>query len=275
MGNPTENPTEAEGEEPPKSSQCADDPAVRRLEAEVEKDAEQMARDAEKFEHDKRELERLRHAEITFFVDGEEYKTHQREWTPNAIIRDFGERNPATHYLVEITRGGRESFQGKGDTPICLHEGERFQIISTGPTPVSDKVIKTGVESFVEGLQSLGFKPDLVPGTTDHVRFDYVVQSGSHADKTVRLGFIVPPNFPLSPPGGPHVSPHFHRINASGVHPTGHIHEQHSARFAAADGKAWQYWSRPFNSPSNDEWGKTKKTVAVYMSHIWRLWDSQ
>jgi hypothetical protein len=75
--------------------------------------------------------------EIHFFVDGEPYETDRPEWTPNEIIRKFGEKDPATHYLVRIEGHHRHSYEGKGDTPIEIHEGERFQIVSKGPTPVS------------------------------------------------------------------------------------------------------------------------------------------
>jgi len=75
--------------------------------------------------------------EIHFFVDGEPYETDRREWTPNEIIRKFGEKDPATHYLVRIEGHHRHSYEGKGNVPIEIHEGERFQIVSTGPTPVS------------------------------------------------------------------------------------------------------------------------------------------
>lgn len=75
--------------------------------------------------------------EIHFFVDGEPFETVQREWTPNAIIRKFGEKDPATHYLVRIEGQHRQSYEGKGEDPIEIHNGERFQIVSTGPTPVS------------------------------------------------------------------------------------------------------------------------------------------
>ena len=78
-----------------------------------------------------------RHHEIHFFVDGEPLETDQREWTPNAIIRKFGEKDPATNYLVRIERHHSHSYQGKGEVPIKIHNGERFQIVSTGPTPVS------------------------------------------------------------------------------------------------------------------------------------------
>jgi hypothetical protein len=75
--------------------------------------------------------------EIHFFVDGEPHETARREWTPTEIIKKFGEKDPATHYLVRIEGHQRHSYEGKGNVPIEIHEGERFQIVSTGPTPVS------------------------------------------------------------------------------------------------------------------------------------------
>jgi len=75
------------------------------------------------------------HHEIHFFVDGEPFETDRRDWTPNEIIKTFGDKDPATHYLVRIE--GHISYQGKGNEPIEIHDGEKFQIVLTGPTPVS------------------------------------------------------------------------------------------------------------------------------------------
>ena len=75
--------------------------------------------------------------EIHFTVDGEPYETLERELTPNDILTKFAEKDPATNYLVQIQGQHRISYQGKGDEPIKMHEGMRFQVISTGPTPVS------------------------------------------------------------------------------------------------------------------------------------------
>jgi len=75
--------------------------------------------------------------EIHFSVDGERYETRERELTPNEIIRRFAQKDPATHYLVQIEGHRRISYEGKGDEPIKMHDGMRFQVISTGPTPVS------------------------------------------------------------------------------------------------------------------------------------------
>ena len=71
--------------------------------------------------------------EIHFKVDGEFFETTKRELTPNEIIKDFAHKDPATHYLVQIEGHHRESFQGKGDVPIKMHDGMKFQVISTGP----------------------------------------------------------------------------------------------------------------------------------------------
>jgi hypothetical protein len=78
------------------------------------------------------------HREIHFAVDGEPYETEKREWTPNQIIAEFGHKDPKTHYLVRLERHHPPiSYQGQGDELIEMHDGMRFQIISTGPTPVS------------------------------------------------------------------------------------------------------------------------------------------
>jgi hypothetical protein len=76
--------------------------------------------------------------EIRFTVDGEPYKTERREMAPDEIIREFGGKDPATNYLVQIEGNHKVSYQGKGSVPIKLHNNMKFQIISTGPTPVSE-----------------------------------------------------------------------------------------------------------------------------------------
>lgn len=78
--------------------------------------------------------------EIHFTVDGEHYETPKGSLTPNEIIREFAELDPATHYLVQIHGQERNSFEGKGDEPVEMRNGMRFQVISTGPTTVSASV---------------------------------------------------------------------------------------------------------------------------------------
>ncbi|MFA5900531.1 MAG: hypothetical protein WC829_15635, partial [Hyphomicrobium sp.] len=114
-------------------------------------------------------------------------------------------------------------------------------------------------------------QPTPLKGHDSHVVFDYVIETGPHAGKTFRLGLVVPVDFPMNAPTGPYLSPEVHPINAqSGPHPTAGIHKKQAKVFDAAAGGSWQYWSRPF-----PEWQNSKRTVAAYMSHIWKLWDSQ
>ena len=78
------------------------------------------------------------HHLIHFTVDGEPYTTSVEALTPNQIIHEFAGLNPQHHYLVQIQGHERTSYRGRGDIPIELHNGMRFQVIGTGPTPVSD-----------------------------------------------------------------------------------------------------------------------------------------
>lgn len=205
---------------------------------------------------------------IHFSVDGENYETERRKWTPNEIIKEFSGLDIATHYLIETDPHHQASFQGKGDVPFELHDCASFQVISVGPAPVSDGTSRTGVPFFIAGLESLGFNPAIAPGKAEHVYFDYEIPTGKFAGRQVRLGLVVPTDFPMTTPAGIHVSPRFHPNQGGGEHPKGGIHD--SADFEKALGGEWQYWSRPYKN-----WGAAKKAVATYMSHVWKLWDTQ
>lgn len=204
---------------------------------------------------------------IRIFVDGEEYTTTERELTADQIIKDFGKKDPATNYLVEIEGNRKISFQGKGNEEIKLHNNLSFQIVSTGPTPVS---YTSGAVAFAEGLRAMGYDPQPLPGKPDHLVFNYLVEVGRRAGQTVRLGIVVPQDFPTTPPSGPHVSPHIQPIhpNNDRPHPEGGVHT--SPEFQQHAGGDWQYWSRPCPN-----WGQIKRNVMAYMSHIWRLWETQ
>jgi hypothetical protein len=77
---------------------------------------------------------------------------------------------------------------------------------------------------FMDGLRSLGFQPAKLPDRSDCVVFDNLVESGRFAGKAVRLGFIVPADFPNTPPTGPHVSRIFIRFaRAVYIRPAGSI----------------------------------------------------
>jgi hypothetical protein len=130
--------------------------------------------------------------------------------------------------------------------------------------------MQTGIGVFLKGLIDLGFEPMFLDGRPDHVVIAYVVQSGKFAGKTFKIGFVVPVDFPLNPPTGIHVAAFIHPFQAGGEHPTGGIHRDQALGFQQALGGEWQYWSRP---PA--DWNTTKKTVKVYMCHVWHLWNSQ
>lgn len=126
-----------------------------------------------------------------------------------------------------------------------------------------------GVEDFRAELVALGCGPE-VEG--DLVRFDYPVPVGSHRGETARLAFRVPPDWPMSPPSGPLVSPRFLPINPSTGQgrPFDAVHEG-SAHGIADPDHEWEYWSRPY--PTEPGWGTTDKTVRTYMAHIRTLFD--
>jgi hypothetical protein len=248
---------------------------LKQAEADLEagKTAERAAEhEIEEAVHEIREAEEHQHHRIHFLVDGEEEETNKHELTANQIISEYGKKDPSSNYLVEIHGTEKKSYQGKGDEKIKLHDGMSFQIVSTGPTPLSDVSCRTGTEVFVEGLSTLGYEPNILPKFPDPVFFDYRVEIGPFVGRTVRLGFVVPPDFPNTSPSGPHVSPHIQPIHpAQDVpHPKGGVHQGLSQLFQQGAGGDWQYWSRPF-----PDWTRSKKTVTAYMTHIWRLWETQ
>lgn len=227
---------------------------------------EQAERKLEKAETDLEEARR--HELIHFEVDGEPHETRQREWTPNAIIERFGKLDPATNYLIRIGHD-EDNYRDKGTIPIEIRECDRFQVIPIGPAPVSDGTTRTGIEAFVAALKELGFDPVPLTGTTDRLFFDYKVPCGKFAGRQFRIGVVVPSDFPMSAPGGLHVSPRIHpNRGGNTLHPVEGI--QDSPDFQKGAGGEWHYWSRPYK-----EWGKTNKTVAIYMNHVYRLWDTQ
>lgn len=208
---------------------------------------------------------------LTIEVDGEPYEAPRRIMTPNDIIQDATKKDPANHYLVQITKHERISYKDRGDEPIRLRRGMKFQVICTGPMPVSDPQHQTGIPAFMNGLRQLGYAPTLLKGHNNHIVFDYVVQSGRHEGKTFRLGLVIPTDFPMNAPTGPYVSPEVHPVNPQqGPHPAFGVHKDQARVFDKAAGGSWQYWSRPFPG-----WQDSKRTVATYLSHIWKLWDSQ
>ncbi|WP_275558260.1 hypothetical protein [Streptomyces sp. 5-6(2022)] len=73
---------------------------------------------------------------VTITMDKEPLTGVPRNTTPNGILRLAG-IDPASHYLVKITGRHQESFEGRGEEQITVHEHEKFVSLSTGPTPTS------------------------------------------------------------------------------------------------------------------------------------------
>lgn len=114
---------------------------------------------------------------------------------------------------------------------------------------------------FFEQLKSVvGEVEDLGDGK---VAFTYTILTGNFAGKTIRLGFQVPEDFPLSSPSGPHISPRLLPNQSGGTHPSGGIHD--SPTF----GPDWHYWSRPMPN-----WASTKRTAKDVMAHVRHLFDT-
>lgn len=116
------------------------------------------------------------------------------------------------------------------------------------------------VKKFIEGLQALGYQPDISGG--NRVIFDYKVKKGTHKGKEIKIGFDIPLDWNLIPPSGPHVTL---------ILPLNPSAPKHPERVAESPfGTEWQYWSRPFPN-----WPKTNRSVKEYMRYINYLFETQ
>lgn len=110
---------------------------------------------------------------------------------------------------------------------------------------------------FLDQLRVLGFNIELMG--LDRVVFSYLIDAGPRIGELIQLGFIVPGDYNLSCPSGPHVSPRLYPNQSGGLHPTGGVHD-------SPFGPEWQYWSRPLK-----EWAQTTRNARAYMAHIRHL----
>jgi hypothetical protein len=114
---------------------------------------------------------------------------------------------------------------------------------------------------FVDQLKALGYE------VQDHgdnkVSIPYTIPCGTFGDRTIRLGFLIPPDFNVTPPSGPHINPELLPRKSGGSHPDGGIHD-------SPFGAGWQYWSRPLQ-----HWASTKRRVKDVLAHVRHLFDTQ
>lgn len=113
-----------------------------------------------------------------------------------------------------------------------------------------------GRQEFERQLRELDFVPE--SRTDARTVFPYKVRGGRFGGQEIRLGFEVPPDFPRTPPRGPHISPPLLPLNPGAPN---HPDRVHPSEF----GPDWQYWSRPYPG-----W-KGRETAATYLAYIEHL----
>jgi len=120
-----------------------------------------------------------------------------------------------------------------------------------------------GAAEFVAELKGLGY--DLIELEDGRITFPYEIPVGPHAGETITLGMVAPPDFPLSCPSGPRLTPRLLQINPDGSagHPYGAVQP------APDFGDDWEYLSRPYHG-----WPQSKRTAGAYMAHIANLFGS-
>lgn len=127
------------------------------------------------------------------------------------------------------------------------------------------------VQTFKAQLEELGYEIEVLTGNAvksgEVLVFEYEVELGPLAGETVKLGLKPPPDFPLSPPGGPLVSPRILPINQDGSlgHPRGAVHMAETGGLRDPEGK-WEYWSRPYPNPPG--WNTSTRDVRSYLGHV-------
>ena len=120
---------------------------------------------------------------------------------------------------------------------------------------MTDPQPQWGPAALQAGLRAVGYEPRQVATAEngEFTVFDYDVEVGSRAGQSVQIGLQAPPDFPVTPPSGPHVSP---RLN----HPGGNVHP-------SPLGERWEYWSRPAPNWAADP------SVDGYLRHVRTLFS--
>ena len=113
---------------------------------------------------------------------------------------------------------------------------------------------------FKQELEELGYEVASVG--ENRLTFPYTLREGQFKDSEITLGIEVPPDFELTAPSGPHISPRLLPIDPNGADNRTRAHE--SANF----GDEWEYLSRPFT-----QW-QLKRTVKRYMEHVERVLET-
>ncbi|MEU6653334.1 hypothetical protein ABZ904_28840 [Streptomyces sp. NPDC046900] len=106
-----------------------------------------------------------------------------------------------------------------------------------------------GPAALHAGLLAAGYTPQQTTTPVgEFVVFEYTIEAGPRAGTTVQIGLQAMQDFPVTPPGGPQVSP---RLG----HPHGAVHP-------SPLGGEWEYWSRPATNWAAD------RSVRGYLRHL-------
>jgi hypothetical protein len=107
-----------------------------------------------------------------------------------------------------------------------------------------------GHEQLIADLRAAGYDPTLMNANgVEFVVFGYVVPVGAHAGEEVQVG-LEAPDWPINPPGGPHIAPRIH-------HPGDNAHHRSPL------GENSIYWSRP-----HPRWAEGPRTLEEYLAHL-------
>lgn len=121
-----------------------------------------------------------------------------------------------------------------------------------------------GKEAFNAGLKELGYEAEECG--VNLVAFTYVIGAGKFKDREIKVGIDVPPDFNVTCPTGPHISPRLIPIN------TGAMGNERAAE-SPSFGAEWQYLSRPFVDQQAG-WNRTNRSVKAYVRHIKRILET-
>ena len=124
--------------------------------------------------------------------------------------------------------------------------------------------IMFGKEAFNAGLKEQGYETE--DGGGNLTIFKYVIGAGRFNGQTIKVGIDIPPDFNVTCPTGPHISPRLIPIN------TGALGNDRAAE-SPAFGPEWQYLSRPFVD-QQEGWGRTTRDVKAYLRHIKRILET-
>jgi len=122
--------------------------------------------------------------------------------------------------------------------------------------------METGQAEFTRQLRELGYEVQ-VHGSRCVVQ--HAIATGRLKGSQVRLGFDVPPEFPRTPPSGPHLSPGILPVNTDAP---AHPQRVHGSDFGSQFGGEWIYLSRPLHGWRGSE------PVSKVLAHVDQLLET-